>query len=274
MKGEMPINEKDAQSRKIWKKRLINLGIVILSLSSFTAVWWAVALYLNIAYLPTPPVVFKAFFESFYINDPNLGNKMGQNIVVSGERFIGGFFLALVIAVPLGLLMGFLSSINTFAKPIIELLRPIPPIAWVPFFFVAFGTFWNPILTVFIGAFFPILTNVILGVRSVEPAMLDAARTQGARRVDLFSKVILPFSVPYLMTGITIGLGVAWMCIVAAEWYGAVGGGVGYYIIISGQTAFYANMFAGMIVIALLGLSTVTLSGYLESLIKKRMGMK
>jgi ABC-type nitrate/sulfonate/bicarbonate transport system permease component len=274
MKGDEGFKGKDAESKKRWKKRFINLGIVVLSLSAFTAVWWLISWFLNTEYLPPPPEVFRAFIESFYISDPNLGNTMGQNIVVSSWRFVGGFLLALIIAVPLGLLMGFLPFVNTLSKPIIELLRPIPPIAWVPFFFVAAGLFWNPILTVFIGAFFPILTNVILGVRSVEPSLLDAARTQGARKSDLFAKVILPFSVPYLMTGITIGLGVGWMCIVAAEWYGAVGGGVGYYIIISGQTAFYANMFAGMIVIALLGIATVTLSGYLESLIKKRMGMK
>jgi ABC-type nitrate/sulfonate/bicarbonate transport system permease component len=273
MKGDRAVREKDAESKKRWRRRFINLGIVVISLSAFTAVWWLISWWLNISYLPSPPVVFEALIESFYIPDPHLGITMGQNIIASSERFIGGFALALVIAVPLGLLMGFMPTINTLAKPIIELLRPIPPIAWVPFLFVA-SAFWSPYLTVFIGAFFPIVTNVILGVKSVEPAMLDAARTQGAKKSDLFSKVILPFSVPYLMTGVTIGLGVGWMCIVAAEWYGQAGGGVGYYIIVSGQTSFYANMFAGMIVIALLGLATVGLSGYLESLIKKRMGMK
>ncbi len=264
----------ESESTKLWRKRLLNLVIIIFSLGSFVAVWWLLSLFLNLAYLPAPPEVFNSLIRSFTTDDPVLGVRMSQNIAASGWRFIGGFILAFVVAVPLGLLMGFLPRVNTFATPIVELLRPIPPIAWVPFMFVAFGTFWNPILLVFIGVFFPLLTNVILGVRSVEPAMLDAARTQGANNVTIFSKVILPFSIPYLMSGITIGLGVGWMCIVAAEWYTAVGGGVGYYIITAGNLALYSNMFAGMIVIAILGLATVTLSGYLERVIKRRMGMK
>lgn len=262
------------ESRKVWKRRLTDLSIIVVSISLFVAVWWAFSIWLNLAYLPPPPEVFDALIKSFVKPDPVLGNLMGQNIMASLERFIGGFLLAFAVAVPLGLLMGFLPKVNTFAKPVIELLRPIPPIAWVPFFFVALGTFWNPIFTVFIGVFFPVLTNVILGVRSVETSMLDAARTQGANRMAIFTKVILPFSIPYLMTGVTIGLGVGWMCIVAAEWYTAEGGGVGYYIITAGNLALYANMFAGMIVIAILGLATVTLSGYLERVIKNRMGMK
>jgi ABC-type nitrate/sulfonate/bicarbonate transport system permease component len=259
--------------RSVMRRRLRSILIVLVSLTIFIVIWWVLALIFNLKYFPPPNAVFEALINSFVVPDPNLGITMGQNIEASFVRFIEGFALAFVIAIPLGLLMGFMPTVNTFAKPVIELIRPIPPIAWVPFFFVAFGAFWNPVLTVFIGVFFPLLTNVVLGVRSVDPSMLDAARTQGAGRLALFTKVILPFSVPYLMTGVTIGMGVGWMCIVAAEWIGAIGGGVGYYILVQENVGRYPYMFAGMVVIGVLGLLTVTLSGYAEKIIRRRMGM-
>jgi ABC-type nitrate/sulfonate/bicarbonate transport system permease component len=273
MSGVPPSSTISMDRKSVMRRRLQSIIIIIASLTVFVIIWWALSLYFDLQYFPPPNDVIRAFFDSFVTPDPNLGITMGQNIEASFARFIEGFALAFVIAIPMGLLMGFMPRVEIFAKPIVELIRPIPPIAWVPFFFVAFGSFWNPVLTVFIGVFFPLLTNVVLGVKSVEPALLDAARTQGAGRFVLFTKVILPFSVPYLMTGVTIGMGVGWMCIVAAEWIAAVGGGVGYYILVQQQVGNYTYMFAGMIVIAILGLLTVSLSGYAEKTIRKRMGM-
>jgi ABC-type nitrate/sulfonate/bicarbonate transport system permease component len=273
MAGLASQNANNMDRKSVMKRRVQSVIIVLISLTAFIIIWWAIALYLDLNYFPPPNEVFRAFIRSFEVPDPNLGITMWQNIWASLVRFLEGFALAFVIAIPLGLLMGFIPLVHTFSKPIVELIRPIPPIAWVPFFFVAFGSFWNPVLTVFIGVFFPLLTNVILGVKSVDPSLLDAARTQGAGRFSLFAKVIMPFSVPYLMTGITIGMGVGWMCIVAAEWIGAVGGGVGYYILVQQYVGNFPNMFAGMIVIAILGLLTVTLSGYAEKIIRQRMGM-
>jgi ABC-type nitrate/sulfonate/bicarbonate transport system permease component len=179
-----------------------------------------------------------------------------------------------VVAVPLGLVMGFSHWADDFAKPIVEVFRPIPPIAWIAFLLVVTGTFLTPIITVFIGVFFPLLSNVKFGVESVEPALLDAARTQGAGKLTLFSKVIMPYSIPFLMTGVRIGMGIGWMCIVAAEILSAVGGGVGYYINAMGGIGKFPEMFAGMIVIAILGIATTGLAGYAEKITGKRMGMK
>jgi ABC-type nitrate/sulfonate/bicarbonate transport system permease component len=273
MSGTYSSKNQSMNRKAVLRRRLQNITIIIISLSAFILFWWGLSILLDLQYLPPPDVVFNALIKSFTTPDPNIGTTMDQNIVASTQRFLEGFALAFVVALPLGLLMGFVPWVDTFSRPIVETFRPIPPIAWVPFFFVAFGAFWNPVLTVFIGVFFPLLTNVILGVRSVDESLLDAARTQGAGRVLLFSKVILPFSIPYLMTGITIGMGVGWMCIVAAEWFGAIGGGVGYYILVQENVGMYPYMFAGMIVVAILGLLTVSLSGYLEKVIRKRMGM-
>ena len=106
---------------------------------------------------------------------------------------------------------------------------------------------------------------------SVEPQLIDAAET-GASKSDLFAKVVFPYTVPYLMTGIRIGLGIGWMCIVAAEMIGARGGGVGIYILTRATVGRYDYMFAGMVVIAALGLLTVEAASYVERRVSKWMG--
>jgi ABC-type nitrate/sulfonate/bicarbonate transport system permease component len=247
---------------------------VIISLAGFVAVWWAGSAYLRSDYLPDPLQVFNAFIKAFTQNDPVLGINMWQNIYVSLQRFAAGFLLAFVVAVPVGLIMGFSKLADLLVKPIIELFRPIPPIAWVPFFLLFLGIFWGPIVIIFIGVFFPLLSSVYFGVKSVDPILLDAARTQGAGRSAIFSKVILPYTVPYIMTGIRIGLGIGWMCIVAAEMIGARGGGIGYYISVQSEIGNYPAMFAGIGVIAILGIVTTGLSGYIEKRLSERTGLK
>jgi NitT/TauT family transport system permease protein len=123
--------------------------------------------------------------------------------------------------------------------------------------------------------FFPILLNVTFGARSVDPVLIDVARTLGAGRREVFVKVVLPFTLPYMMTGIKIGLGIGWMCIVAAEMLGAVGGGVGYYIWnMANQYGMYDKMYAGMLVIGLLSVLTTGVAALFERRLTRWMGMK
>lgn len=255
-------------------KNVKTLVLTIASLIGFVVIWWLLAQWLNLNYLPGPDKVFGSFVNSFTTVDIALGTNMTDNIFASLQRFVLGFALAFVAAVPLGLIMGFLDIAERIAKPIVEIFRPIPPIAWVPVFLLIFQLFWGPVMVIFIGVFFPLLSNVIFGVKSVDPTLIDAARTLGADRTRLFSKVIFPYTVPFLMTGITIGLGIGWMCIVAAEMIGAVGGGVGYYIYYMEQLGRYDFMYAGMAVIAILGIVTVGVSRYVERVLSTRMGMK
>jgi len=265
--------------KKRWRKisetgTLRILWITPLSLAGFLFVWWIFSIIINRAYLPGPYEVFRAFIDSFLTPAPSLGITMGDNIASSLQRFLLGFVLAFCVSVPLGLMMGFFRTAETVAKPVIEVFRPIPPIAWVPVFLLIFKLFWGPVMVIFIGVFFPLLSNVIFGVKSVDPTLIDAARTLGADRLRLFTKVIFPSTVPFLMTGITIGLGIGWMCIVAAEMIGAVGGGVGYYIYFMEQLGKYEYMYAGMVVIAILGILTVGISRYVEQYLSRLMGMK
>ena len=226
-------------------------------------------------FLPYPWDVLSAFAQSFTVRDPVSNLYMTSHMYASLKRIFFGFVLAFCLAVPLGLLMGRSKNAEAVGKPILELFRPIPPLAWAPLFLIALKFFWGPIVIVFLGVFFPILLNVILGAKSVDPMLIDAARALGARRRDVFAKVVLPSTLPYIMTGVTVGLGVGWMCIVAAEMLGAVGGGVGYYIYnMVYQTGMYDKVYAGMAVIGLLSVLTTGVAALFERRLTRWMGMK
>lgn len=223
--------------------------------------------------LPYPWAVLSAFFSSFTHRESGL--YMTDHIYASLKRIFFGFVISFCSAVPIGLLMGRSRNAEAIGKPIVELFRPIPPIAWVPIFLIVLGFLWGPIAIVFFGMFFPILLNVTFGARSVDPVLIDVARTLGARPKDVFVKVVLPFTLPYMMTGIKVGLGVGWMCIVAAEMLGAVGGGVGYYIWnMANQYGMYDKMYAGMLVIGLLSVLTTGVAALFERRLTRWMGMK
>lgn len=263
-----------------WKEVLLREGpkivLTAVSLTAFLLIWWGFSIYLdsmNLRYLPAPDKVFNAFLISID-GDPFTQLPLINHVLASLGRFVWGFALALAIALPIGLLMGGSKYARYLGMPVTEILRPIPPLALAGFFFAAFGVITGPIVTVFYGVFFPVLYNVMFGVKSVDPILLDAARTQGASRLQLFSKVILPFTVPYLMTGISIGLGVGWMVIVAAEWIAAPGGGVGALILSTYTNGAYPYMFVGIIAVAILGILTTSLSRVLENKVSQWMGMK
>jgi NitT/TauT family transport system permease protein len=259
-----------------WKQYVLT----VVSVAAFVAAWQIYSAYLhdnNVGYkgyIPYPLDVAKAFYTSFTTHDPNTGLTMTDHVAASLERMVYGFALSLAVAVPLGLLMGTFRTANAAGRPVVEIIRPIPPLAWIPIFIVVLGSFWGPIGIVFLGIFFPVLLNVIFGVRSVDPILIDAARTLGAGRGRLFMKVVLPFTLPYIMTGIKVGLGIGWMCIVAAEMVGNYGGGVGWFIKDMAERGDFNFMYAGMVMIGLLGILTTGVASLFEGRLSKWMGMK
>ncbi len=263
--------------RENWKQYVL----AVISIAVFISAWQLYATYLhknNIGYkewIPYPLEVAKALWTSFTLKDPTTDLTMFDHIWASLQRVFYGFVIALAVSLPLGLLMGTYRRGRALGMPIVEMIRPIPPLAWIPIFIVVLGSFGGPVAIVFLGIFFPILLNVMLGVRSVDSNLIDAAKTLGTHRTQLFTKVVLPFTVPYLMTGIRVGLGIGWMCIVAAEMVGAYGGGVGFYIYDMGwNRSLFDFMYAGMIVIGVLGATTAGIASVLERRLSRWMGTR
>ena len=248
--------------------------ITITSLVCFVFAWWDVSILLNSTAIPTPLETWHALVDLVVNGDSITGGRTVWAYIASSLRtFLLGFLLALVVAVPLGLIIGYSKTIREFANPVIEVMRPIAPIAWAPIFILAIDYTIGPILVVFIGIFFPVLTNVVFGVQKIDPNLMDAARTMGASSTQVFYKVMVPSAVPYLMNGVKVGLGVGWMCIVAAELYAPQLGGIGYYLSTMATNGLWPNAFAAIVIIAILGILTTGLAEYVHKIITKRMGM-
>jgi len=255
------------------KHRMVRKAIVIvISLVTFVILWWVVTALMNDRNFPTPDKVFEALWNLILYGDPIGGHSVWDYIAVSLKTFITGFILALVVALPLGLLLGYVGPLREFTSPWIEIVRPIAPIAWAPIFVLSFGSQLGPALVVFIGIFFPLLTNIIFGVQRIDQNWLDASKTLGASQGQLFYKIVLPATVPYILNGIKVGLGVGWMCIVAAEIYNKFGG-IGQYLVDMVNGGLMSNAFAAIIIIAVLGLATTGVAEYASKIVSRRMGM-
>jgi len=251
------------------------LLIMAVSLVTMIYIWWILAIILNTPVIPTPDLVWDAFLNLFRNGDPNTNLSMWDHMFASLKRFIGGFILAFAVAVPLGLLIGYSKFLDEFTKPILEILKPIAPIAWAPVFIFATTVAIGPILVVFIGIFFPLLYNTIFGVKKMDPSLVDASKTLGASNGQIFYKVMLPCTTPFIMNGMRIGFGIGWMCIVAAEMIAPIGGGIGYFISMQGLTLFnWPNVFVGLAIVSVLGLLTTGLADYAYRMIAKRTGME
>lgn len=255
-----------------YHRLLKTIMIVCLSLIMFIELWWIFSLLADTNVLPTPYETWDALIQ--FINQGYAHHTASEIVWSSLKLFIQGFALAFIVAVPLGLFLGYSKMLNTFVTPMIEVLRPIAPIAWAPVFIYGINYTIGPILVVFVGIFFPLLTNVIFGVKKIDPTLMDAAKTLGANKVQLFTKVMIPSSIPYMMSGIKIGLGVGWMCIVAAEMYSPVSIGVGYCLQNMCINNLWPSAFAILVIIALLGILTTGVAEYLHKIISKRMGME
>ena len=184
------------------------------------------------------------------------GHPLHQHILHSLLRVGAGFAVAVAAAVPLGILLGWSGRLYRLFTPLVEILRPIPPLAWIPIAILWFGIgIRSAAFIIFLGVFFPILLDTITGVRSIDPLLIEAARTLNAKERDIFFKVLIPGAVPSILTGVRIGMGIGWMTLVAAEFTGVRQGyGLGYMIMTARDIQRADEMLAGMAVIGLIGL--------------------
>lgn len=205
--------------------------------------------------LPSPIQVAMGLVDLIRTGMPP-GHPLHIHIYYSLLRVVWGFFLALFIAIPLGLLMGWSRTVRAMLEPLVELIRPIPPLAWIPLSILWFGIgIKSAAFIIFLGAFFPILLSTINGVRGIEPVLIEAARMLNAGRLFLFLNVLVPGALPTILTGMRIGIGVGWMSLVAAEFTGVRQGyGLGYMIMTARDIQRSDEIIAGMLVIGAIGL--------------------
>lgn len=203
----------------------------------------------------------------------SMGSLAG-NICISLVRVLCGYALAVAIGVPLGVGMGYWPALHRTLDTFLGMFRPIPPLAWVPLVLAWFGVAslatmidlprgpayyylnnlkLSMLFIIFIGAFFPVLTSAIHGVRTVNNTLIDAARVLGASRCDIFMKILLPAAAPSIVNGLRIGLGVAWMCLVSAEMLPGSLSGVGYLITHAYTVGRTDVVIAGMVSISVVG---------------------
>jgi len=185
-----------------------------------------------------------------------LGNgNLVNNAAVSLLRVVVGFLIAAALAIPLGIGMARSGMVNDFFDSTMQLIRPIPPLAWVP---LALAWFKIGLLSmtfiIGIGAFFPILLNTVDGVKGVKKTWIEAARILGAGERQVLSRVILPGAAPTIWTGLRVGFGIAWMCVVAAEMMPGTNSGLGYLIIASYNWGQVQVIIAGIVVIGIIGI--------------------
>ena len=194
-------------------------------------------------------------------------------IVASLFRVTWGFALAVLVGVPLGLLLGWYARAFQAFNPMIQIFRPISPIAWIPVAILWFGvTDAAPVFLIFLASVFPITVSSIAAVQNMQPVYLRAAQNFGLSRGELFRQVILRASLPQIITGIRIALGVAWLVVVAAEMI-AVNSGLGYLIIDARNAGKrYDLVVAGMVMIGLIGLVLDVLVRQLEKFDEVRWG--
>ena len=186
------------------------------------------------------------------------------HLEVSAEEFFSGFALAIVIGVPLGILMGWYSRVDAVLDPFVSALYATPRIALLPLVMIWFGIgLMSKIAIVFLGAIFPILVNTITGVRTVNADFVKVARSFGSNDWQMFLTVVLPSSVPLLLTGLRLGLGHALVGIVVGEMYGATHG-LGFLIATAGARFQTDKVMVGIIIIAAAGIVMTELLRLIE----------
>ncbi len=223
--------------------------VVLVAIWQFTSTVWLPRIDPYRAVLmPAPTVVAKTAASMI------VSGELGYHLLASLKREGVAFVFALA-AVPLGLFMGWFRVIHAQLDPVIEVLRPIPPLAWIPLSILWFGIGddQNEFI-IFLGMVFPILINTIDGVRKVERNLVRAARSLGAPEHSVLTRVVLQAALPQIVTGIRIGLGVGWMALVAAELVGA-SSGLGFLINDARSVLRTDIIVVGMLTIGIVGLS-------------------
>jgi NitT/TauT family transport system permease protein len=235
--------------------RLRALALGGLALLMFLVAWhlltkYRVNIYVRFLNVPSPEQVLERAVRAF--KDP----RFFSHVILSCRRILIGFALATIAAVPLGLVMGRFRAIRELVFPVAEVFRPVPAIAWVPMSIMLWPSNEESIVFItFLGSFFPILINTLHGMTMVDQVLVRAAQCLGAREASIFREVYFPAALPHIFTGLTVGMGVAWVSLIAAE---MISGqfGIGYFTWEAYSLVQYPDIALGMICIGVLGLTS------------------
>jgi len=239
---------------RVTRDQVVSALLACVSIGALFLFWYLgtkyrIEFYIRFKNVPTPYEVMQQAIQV------GLSTKFLVNVVYSIRRIMFGFAVAIAVGVPLGLMIGRYRRVNDLFMPAIEILRPIPAIAWVPMSIMLWPNNEASIVFItFIGAFFPILLNTIHGVHSMDGVLIRAGRVLGANEARLLWNVVLPGSLPHIFTGLAVGMGVAWVSLIAAE---MISGqfGVGYFTWEAYSLVNYPAIVLGMITIGILGLA-------------------
>ncbi|MGX4642066.1 ABC transporter permease [Massilia sp. SYSU DXS3249] len=251
--------------RREWQERAIGMVVPLLAI----VLWQAAASggLVNPQVLPAPSDVGRKWLEYLLPLTPfaeytdggwwswAFSGELVVDTLTSLYRVVVGFAIGGALALPLGLAMGASPAVYAWMNPLVQILRPIPPIAYIPLAILWFGL-GNPpaVFLIALGAFFPVLMNTIAGVRQVDGIYLRASRNLGASRGTMFLRVILPAAVPYILSGVRIGIGTAFIVVIVSEMI-AVNNGLGFRILEAREYFWSDKIIAGMITIGMLGLA-------------------
>jgi len=244
----------------------------VLGLLGIIVLWWIIALA-NHELMPTPPEALIAnldhILNPFYQRGPgNLG--IGWLLIASLRRVLLGFLLGAVVAIPLGFLIGMSRSAMLALNPIIQIFKPVSPLAWLPIALAIFNLAEpSAIFVIFITSLCPTIINTALGVSSVPKDYLDVARVLEMPRWRRITKIIWPASLPYIFTGLRISLGIAWLVIVAVEML--TGGiGIGFFVWDEWSRLNLSSVFLAVFIIGLTGLILDYAVGKIQELVTHR----
>lgn len=244
--------EQELRRRKKERRKYALLSVI--GVGTFFVIWEVIARsgLVNEKILAPPSEICKLFIRKFY--DTNPDNSLLQfNILASMQTALIGFALGVVVGVPMGWLRAWYKPVDKFLGPIFEMIRPIPPISWIPLSILWIGIGLKArTFIIFFAALIPCVINSYTGIKLTNPTLIDVAKTCGASRFTIFLKVAVPYSLPMVFTGVRVALTNSWTTLVAAEML-ASNVGLGYMILMGRSFSRPDLIILGMLVIGLLG---------------------
>ncbi|GHV60451.1 taurine ABC transporter permease [Spirochaetia bacterium] len=243
-----------------------NITAAVFSITIFLLIWQCSVSFSSLGRLmPGPAAILSAFFRSFTV--PIGKYNIMQHTLFSLSRVLIAYSVACVVGISLGLLMGRVRLIEAIFRPFYEIIRPIPPIAWISLAILWFGLGeMTKYFLIFLSAFANVTYTAMAGASSVDPTLVGAARMLGAKNSRLFTTVVLPSTAPYIFSGMQVALGTSWATVVAAEMVRS-SEGVGWIIVSGMEINNITQILVGILSIGIMGYLLATLLRFLEKII-------